>query len=487
MPIDPMTTRFATHDLARGAARRGSVLIITMIFAAGVALSLGSFLALSLNSAKLSRQSFQANGALNLAEAGLELALNAMNSGSYSSWSTHASGANARYMVVNNIDLGPGTTGQVRVLINDITGVTRRIVAEGIATPSSGPAVRKQIELQAARRSLFATGLVSKDTMTFSGNGVSVNSWSSDPDNNPSTAAVPYSAGVSDDNGSIASTAVTITIGNADVWGYVATGGGQPNVGPNGTIAAYGNVQGTVDQSRIAKDFKYNFEDVEVPVPSSINIINSTIGSGLALPLTLPRAGDVTAIDSTDGVAKYFYQLPGIDASGNSSKILTISDDVVLLPTAGSGATAIGIGGNASINITNTGTLAIYTQGDIAIAGNGIVNGDRTANTLSTQLSTANQPKAMQIYGTNTSVAGQNISISGNGVLSAIGYAPNANLTINGGGSNGHVLGAFVAKTVTITGGNSFHYDESLKNLGGDNPFELSRWRELFGSERVDF
>ena len=70
--------------------------------------------------------------------------------------------------------------------------------------------------------------------------------------------------------------------------------------------------------------------------------------------------------------------------------------------------------------ITNTGTLAIYTPADIAIAGNGIVNGDKDASTVANKLSTANQPKAMQIYGTNTSVAGQSISISGNGVLSAI-------------------------------------------------------------------
>jgi Tfp pilus assembly protein PilX len=475
------------HDLPRHSSdrpavrQRGSVLIVTLIFAAGVALSLGSFLALTLNSAKLSRQSFQANGALNLAEAGLELAFKAMNSDDYSGWSVHtATGANSRYMLVPNIDLSQGITGQIKVLIYNVTTVTRRVVAEGIATPPSGPPIRKQIEIRAKRRSIFATGLVSKDTITFSGNGVTVDSWNSNPIA-PSTDPTQYSSAVKNDKGSVASTAVTISVGNADIWGYVATGRDQPEVGANGTIADYSDPVGTKDPDRITTDFKHNFEEVDVPVPISYNTIDYTIGStDEPVPLTLPRGGDVT------WEGKYYYKFPGVDIGGAVANVLTISDDVVFLPTAGSGATAIAVDGNASIRVNSGATLEIYTEGDVLIAGNGIVN-SATSGTTADKLATAQQPETLQIYGTNTSDLGQTISISGNGVLSAVGYAPNADLTITGGGTNGHVLGSFVAKTIAITGGNSFHYDESLKDFGDGNPFELQSWIELFGSARITF
>lgn len=457
--------------------KRGSVLLVSVIFGTGLALAMGSFVAIALNSARLSRQAFYANGALNLAEAGLEQALYEMNHGSFSGWSVHsATGSNSRYKETTGIDLGQGATGRIRVLVYDITANQRHIVAEGTVFSSSGRAVNKQVEIKAARRSLFASGLVAKDAITFNSNTATVDSWNSDPDNDPSTPPVPYSAAVKQDHGSIASVSVkAVNIGNADIWGFVGTGGDDPEIKNNGTVAAFGSPIGTYDESRVDKTFKHDFPPVTVPTGITVNVIGSTINSAM----TLPAAGDHTSIDPTDGVAKYFYQLPGVSLSGNG-RVLTISDDVVLLPTAGPGASAISISGKGAIEIAPGASLAIYTEGNISISGNGVINGGSSA-------ADANQAKNFQIWGTNTSPAGQDISISGNGVVSAIGYAPNGHFTINGGGSSGDVQGAFVAKTVSLNGGVVFHYDESLKNFGGKNPFGLTSWRELLGSEQITF
>ena len=88
---------------------------------------------------------------------------------------------------------------------------------------------------------------------------------------------------------------------------------------------------------------------------------------------------------------------------------------------------------------------------------------------------TANQPQNFQIWGTKTSGT-QSISIAGNGVLSAIVYAPQGDTTIVG---NGDVMGSIVADVIKVTGNAAFHYDESLANFGDNTPFGISRWREL--------
>jgi hypothetical protein len=69
------------------------------------------------------------------------------------------------------------------------------------------------------------------------------------------------------------------------------------------------------------------------------------------------------------------------------------------------------------------------------------------------------------------------LSISGNGVLSGVVYAPNADVTITG---NGDTLGAVVSNQVTMSGNGSFHYDSSLANFGSSSLWSVSKWRELF-------
>ena len=44
---------------------------------------------------------------------------------------------------------------------------------------------------------------------------------------------------------------------------------------------------------------------------------------------------------------------------------------------------------------------------------------------------------------------------------------------------NGAVNGSVVANNISLSGNAEFHYDESLANFGGGNPFRVSRWKEL--------
>jgi GH43 family beta-xylosidase len=107
--------------------------------------------------------------------------------------------------------------------------------------------------------------------------------------------------------------------------------------------------------------------------------------------------------------------------------------------------------------------LSVYSAGTVQISGGGIVNAN-----LGT-------PTSTQFYGT-AATTGQTWSIKGNGGLSAVVYAPNADVTING---NGAVYGAVVGNSVTMTGGGNFHYDLSLANMNGNPLFQPSKWVEL--------
>jgi hypothetical protein len=45
-------------------------------------------------------------------------------------------------------------------------------------------------------------------------------------------------------------------------------------------------------------------------------------------------------------------------------------------------------------------------------------------------------------------------------------YAPEANLTLNGGGNNNGLIGASMTKSITMNGLYNFHFDEDLLSLG---------------------
>jgi hypothetical protein len=97
-------------------------------------------------------------------------------------------------------------------------------------------------------------------------------------------------------------------------------------------------------------------------------------------------------------------------------------------------------------------------------------------------------PQSAIIWGTGTAAGTQDISVSGNGQLKACVYAPNATVSLNGGGTDGLMCGAVVAKSITMNGGTEFHYDDALSRMTTGNPYGIQKWRELqSASERASY
>lgn len=446
-------------------SQKGSLLIAAMILTLAISIALVSFLKLGQTNLNISNRSFYSNAAVNLAESGLEQAMWSIGKAvdgdatAWNGWTT--SGANA-WRKFTGFTFDANSTGYVRVYVRNYNlSSAPAVIARATITPASGADIEKWVMVSLFQRSMFVNGLVAKDTLTFSGGNAVVDSYDSRLGAyNANLGGGKYNKYARGSAGSASVAVSSFTLSNSSIYGNVAIGSKDYSglsVGPNGRVGDFSATAGSIDYGRVTTDFTTNFDDVTAP--STVGYIIGSVGS-----TTLPRGGDLPA---ADGV--YYYDVSSISISGNASKRLNIATgtDVVIRITAPAGSTGIDVKGSASINVLSGATLAVYTNSDVAIAGNGVAN--------------ANDPASFYLYSTKTASSSgvQDIKIAGNGQLSAVVYAPNADLTMNGGGSSGHVLGSAIADTITVTGGSEFHYDESLSDSTSGNPFGVSTWSEL--------
>lgn len=446
------------------AKTRGSLLIVAMLLCAVIGISLASYISLGRTSQTISNRALYNNGAVNLAENGMEEAMYAINQmvlDSTYTWPNWTNDGTNAWRKWSSFTFDQNATGVCRVYVENYLGtLAPTIVARSTVTlggVSSAP-IEKWIKVTLAKTSKFANGLVAKQTISFSGNNATVDSWNSDPDHNTATPAIPYSSAVKNDDGSVGSISVSVgsvAVQNADIFGYVATGGSPATVGSNGLVGPFGTTSGTIAAGHSSTDFSASFDNVTAPTTATYNSI-----AAITTTTTLPGAVAAAA----DG--KYYISCDSVNFN-NKALNITAGMEVILKLTNTGTAISIG-GGSGAINIGLAAKLIIYTDGDISIAGNGVMNGGTTT-------ATANQPINCQIWGTKTTGT-QNITIAGNGALSATVYAPQGSIKING---NGDVLGSIVGNDITVVGNALFHYDESLSDFGAGNPYRVVAWKEL--------
>jgi hypothetical protein len=430
----------------KGSAILPTLLIIMVIVGAGI-----SYLSIAFNEFKMSYRNQDLQGALNLAEAGIEEAMLAMKNETWTGWTTIAT--DNYYQNFNDIGLGNGRTGNVQVYASVLDEESPIIFAEGKIVSSYGT-VKKQLRTDLDRKGVFLNGMTAKDTVVFNGNKIAIDSYNSD-DGPYNTSTNRNANGTI---GSLATSAGALASGNADVFGYIATGGGAPAIGAQGIVSGDLNASaGTVDTTRIATDFIADFPDAANPDESSLPLAITT----------LPSSGSIGIFGTTT-----YYKVSSY--SNSSTDNLEIVGPVVIVVTGDvttKGELTI-LNDPTGATPTN-GSVELYVGGDVDVGGNGIVN-------------MSDVPKNFLLYGTAASGSSQTIKISGNGAIQSAIYAPNADLELKGSGSSGIFLGAAVANTITMTGDFEFHYDEALTSITLDNSYKISRWRELIGfDERV--
>ena len=407
-----------------------------------VSLLVGGYMTLASSEYRLATRSLLIGASFSLAEGGVDLAIDALNDSDTSGWNVSGSTWTRE---VTGIEITAGGTGAIRVVITDATSNTPTIHSEGIVSGHPSGDVTKQLQVSLTSGFFpYKNGFDSKNGFVLKGQNVTMDSYNS--------ANGAYSGSNRGSEIRVSTVSIetdAIDIGNANIFGYVAVGAtlaaGQTgsdviDVGKNGTISSYGEAQ-IVQEDRILTDYYASFPNR--PAPS--------VSSGWEFP----NSGTIT----TSGT----YYVDGDWSLGGNSGALAIAPntDVILVVTG-----EFNLTGKATLTLNTDATLKLFVEGDVSIAGNGILN--------------SSNPENLEVIGTDTNEGEQTIKINGNGQLSATVYAPNANVELKGGGSSGRVYGAVVAYDASLVGNSHFSFDEALAdvNLGGTD-YEVIQWLEM--------
>jgi hypothetical protein len=304
----------------------------------------------------------------------------------------------------------------------------------------SAPQVCRRAEAIVRPVSSFAQAAMSVGTMDLTNQNIVIDSYDS-RDPSKSTNGL-YDVAKRQENGDIATDGNLIEAGNAHIYGDVATN--------SGTVSGVANITGTE-----RTDFYQEPIPVGAPSWTAINGTTSTVTNSATLNASASKGSSISR-----------YQLSTISLGGGQTLTLAGNPDgsqtYIEIYVTGD----ISVTGSSQIVLQEGVSATIYFAGNVDVSGNGILN-------------TKNQPSDLQLYGIQQPLNSSNhVSLGGNGQIVASVYAPNHDVSINGGGTNGHVFGSVVGKTVTMTGVTNLHYDETLGSTGIINNYKIVSWFE---------
>lgn len=427
----------------RRSGERGSMLLTAMLFAAGLALVLGSYLALSRTSLKLAHRTFFANDAANLAEAGVEEALysfNQMAAGTapataWSGWTF--SGANAmRTLTPFNRD--QNAIGLIKVYVKGYDGsdAAPYVVAQAKITPFDGgaPVIRTVHLMIRQNTGTVAPGLVALNGLNLK-NSTYADSYVSNPTGSPTGPWLVYAGGIARSNASVVVLAGSVSIASGQIKGDLYLGSGV-------TAPLASEVTGTITTNYTAT-FPFPAYPTAAGVSQSYNL-------GSSIPTTLPRAGDLPASDG-----RYYYF-----CTNTSVRKITISanSDVTIVGTASVG---MPVTSTNPVTLPTTSSLHVYMTGSFTISG--------------TSINPLGYAGNLRIYTTTTSTC----TVGNNTQLVAWFQAPNADFSATGSSTSNRLSGFFLADTITTANQQHFHYDESLQPVASTASYEVTRWLDF--------
>jgi hypothetical protein len=432
----------------RHGRRDGSVLIVMIVVTAIVGITLGSYLNLVANQNLSVLRSMAWNSAISVAEAGVEEAMAHVNRNGTNrvldGWAadgtmiqTPLPGTN---IMVNAVYVTRERTigsSKYKVYISkDIDPPV--IYAEGhVLNPKGNDYLPRPRVVKATTVTdfLFTKGMVAKGEIDLSGNNIRSDSFDS-TDPNYSTGG-KYDSTKAKANGDVATNSSLIDsldVWNAEVFGHVSTGpGGNVKIGSNGSVgdtAWHAAGKKGLQPGYFSDDMNVSFPDVEAPFT----------GGGFT-----PTTGTVSGTNYSYVLGTGNWQMTGL--SLNTSGAMLVNGTAVLYVTGD-----VSLGGQAYIYIAPGASLQMYVAGaNTSLGGKGVVNDNATA-------------AAFGYWGlpSNTS-----ISFGGNAAFTGTIYAPQAVLTLGGGGSTVYdFVGACMTSSVKMNGHFKFHYDEALKSFG---------------------
>src|SRR5213593_547117 len=270
----------------------------------------------------------------------------------------------------------------------------------------------------------FGGTLAARDFIDLNGNNIQSDSF--DSASPLYSTAGQYDPAKRRDHGDVAAyfgLTNSLNVGNAKIYGVLWTGPRfSARIGPQGAVGSIAYVDtpsnnGTIQSGWFRDDMDPFFPDVTLP----------SLAGGF-----VPPAGVVGGTNYTYVLGSDNYRLSNLSMGGSQTMLVT---GRATLWVQGS----ITISGNSKIVVSPSGILILYagtaagTNTTASIGGGGIVN--QTYRAL-----------GFQYYGLPTHTS---MNLTGNGNFVGTIYAPNAGLTLNGGGaSDEDFSGATIARTV---------------------------------------
>jgi hypothetical protein len=425
---------------------QGSVLVVALCITFVLGMGLSSYLLLMRWQHVSVVRSQAWNSALAMAEAGAEEALAQLNPSALifstnidraaNGWSLQADG-------MYHGQRGTLTNGYYDVAI---TADTYPIIyATGYVTiPTLSTTVSRSVKLGTGIGPLLRGPLAARVSVDLKGNKIAADSFDSlDPAH--STNGL-YNAATRKAGGDIATTDGIINVQNADIMGTLYTGPDgsytiNTNQGSVGDVAWVSGGQTGVQPGHYKNDFNMDFPAVSPPYAAG----------------TQPTSG-------TNGGTSYTWLLGNGNYMYTGSSADFNSGDKILV----TGYARVYVTGNFNMRGTSTLIIAPGAHLELYVAG---------ANTSIGAVNNGGNCNSFSYFGLpgNTS-----ITLSGNDTFLGTIYAPGADLTLSGGGSNNlDYQGAVSVGTIHMNGHFNFHFDENLKRSGPIRGYQLTSWSEL--------
>jgi len=419
---------------------RAGILVVVIVMCGIIGATLIAYLGMVSSQERFVHRSAVWNSCIVLCESGVEEALahiNHINTVSnkfdVNGWS-YSSGAFHKPRHLNG--------GRCEIMIS--TSYPPVITASArLPAPMNAGEVARSVRVGTEVGRVFPYAVLSKSKVTLGGNG-RVDSFNST--NRFESTNGQYSAALATDRATVASltrNATDFSVGNVDIFGYVATGpGANPVVGPNGVVGSTNFALNPSNGGRIEAGHWRN--DFNVYIPDAALPPNFSLVPTLLVPL--PGTNTYVAGNGDYSV-------------GN----ITMGNGQVFLITGRARIHVTGkvnLTGDAAIVLTTNAIVEWYQAGDtVNMGGRGLVNGRGFA-------------KDFQLVGLRTCT-----SISYGGSIQFVGavYAPSATVTLEG---SADAYGALVGYAIELKGDMGLHYDEAL-NAPQKIRFIASSWQEV--------
>jgi len=348
---------------------------------------------------------------------------------------------------VNSWGATGGTNGPVtRTLANGsytvkiVNGAVPTIYSTGtLNVPDTSQTLSRSVKVTTTTQpqSYFFVGLGAIGNINMNGNKAATASWNSHT--NTLSTNGRFNSNLTSSNGDVASVQGIVNIGQHTILGNLY-------LGPTATYTSGSNqVTGT-----IYSDYNVQFPTVTLPT-------TDTNGNSISWQVA-PNVG-------SGGNNTNYFTSSGYYTINNNNPILVQTNVSVTVDVKTSNYSLGGLIINGGT--TNSGTLVMYQEsGTITLGGN---SGGGAIN---------NRPENF-VYLGMTNVT--SITLSGNSTFIGAIYAPQATLTLNGGGNSNNLEGSAIVNTITMNGKYDFWFDLALENWvnGVNKGYVAASWQEL--------